>query len=210
MRCLKGTRSASRDIGAVDMKFHLTWNIGWHNVRFGYWGYRVVPGTTANRGTRKMNRPTGVTVLAVLQFIGAGFCVVAALLMMVGGTFVAAILGRVGAGGDGGTAMAGMGALFGVVGGVFCLALAALYGVVGWGMWSLKSWARIVTIVLAAIGALFQVMGIMGSMLHFRIGALIWNLIWLGVNGFIVWYLIQPRVKAAFDGPQPQLRAAGM
>jgi hypothetical protein len=30
------------------------------------------------------------------------------------------------------------------------------------------------------------------------------------VNGFIVWYLIQPRVKAAFDGPQPQLRAAGM
>lgn len=157
-----------------------------------------------------MNRPTGVTVLAVLQFIGAGFCVIGGLLMMVGGTFLAAILGRAGAGGEGSIALAGMGALIGVVGGVFCLVLAVLYGIVGWGMWGLKNWARMVTIVLAAIGALFQVLGMMGSMLHFRIGAMLWNLIWLGVNAVIVWYLIQPQVKAAFEGQAPQARAAGM
>ena len=157
-----------------------------------------------------MNRPTGVTVLAVLQFIGAGFCVIGGLLMMVGGTFLAAILGRATASGEGSTAMAGMGALIGVVGGVFCLVLAVLYGVVGWGLWGLKNWARIVTIVLAAIGALFQVMGMVGSMLHFRIGTMIWHLIWIGVNGLIVWYLVQPQVKSAFEGPQPQMRAAGM
>jgi hypothetical protein len=156
-----------------------------------------------------MNRPTGVTVLAVFQFIGAGFCVVLALLMMVGGTFVAAILGNA-ARGNGGTAMAGMGAIIGVVGGVFLLILAALYGALGWGMWGLKNWARIVTIVLAAIGACLQVLGLMGSLMHFHIFALLWAIIWLGVDAAIIWYLLQPQVKAAFEGSQPQMRAAGI
>ena len=157
-----------------------------------------------------MNRPTGVTVLAVLQFIGAACFVIGALLLMVGSTFVAAMVGRVGAGGHGGTAMAGMGALIGVVGGIFCLGFAALHGVVGWGMWNLKNWARMVTLVLAAIGALLQVMGMMGTLLHFHIVLMLWHVIWLGVDAVIIWYLLTPEVRAAFEGPQPQLRAAGM
>jgi hypothetical protein len=156
-----------------------------------------------------MNRPTGVTVLAVLQFIGAACFVIGALLLMVGGTFVAAMLGNAARGG-GGTAMAGMGALIGVVGGVFCLMFAALHGVVGWGMWNLKNWARMVTLVLAGIGALLQVMGMMGSLLHFHIGLMLWHVIWLGVDAVIIWYLLTPEVKAAFEGTQPQLRAAGI
>jgi hypothetical protein len=157
-----------------------------------------------------MNRPTGVTVLAVLQFIGAGFCAIAALLLMVGGTFVAAIMSRAAAGGEGSTALAGMGAAIGVAAGVFCLILAALYAALGWGMWGLKNWARMVTMVLAGLGALLQVMGMMGSLMHFHVFALLWNVIWLGVNVIIIWYLMQPQVKAAFEGPQPQMRAAGM
>jgi hypothetical protein len=194
----------------VQAKFHLTWNFEWTTVRLNSKAASEFARNNIHLGGSDMNRPTGVTVLAVLQFIGAGCCVIGGLLMMVGGTFLAAILGRATASGGGSTAMAGMGALIGVVGGVFCLMLAVLYGAVGWGMWGLKNWARIVTIVLAAIGALFQVLGLMGSLLHFHIFALLWNVIWVGVNGFIVWYLIQPQVRAAFEGPQPQMRAAGI
>lgn len=157
-----------------------------------------------------MERPAGVTVLAILQFIGAGMCVIFGLLMLVGGPFVAAMIGSRMNGAEGSSAVAGMGAVIGVVGGVFCLIMAALYGVVGWGMWGLKNWARMVTIVLAAIGGLLQALGMMGSLVHFHIFAVLWHMIWIGVNAVIIWYLLQPQVKAAFEGPQPQLRAAGM
>ncbi len=157
-----------------------------------------------------MERPTGVTVLAVLQFIGAAFCVLAGLAFFFGGTFIGALAGSAAGGGQGGATGAGLGMLIGAVGGVMFLIFAALYGVVGWGMWTLKNWARIVSLVLAAIGAVVQIPGVFVSLLHFRIGSMLWSIIWIGVNGLIIWYLLQPQVKLAFDGQQPQSHAAGI
>jgi membrane associated rhomboid family serine protease len=67
--------------------------------------------------------------------------------------------------------------------------------------------ARIVTIVLAAVGVLFGVMGLFAILGHFAAIGIFIALCRLAINGVILWYLLQPHVKAAFQGAQA--RAAG-
>jgi hypothetical protein len=60
-------------------------------------------------------------------------------------------------------------------------------------LFQLKEWARIVVIVFAAIGLLF------GMASFFLPGMFLFGkLIRLAVNALIIWYLMQPPVKAAF------------
>lgn len=63
--------------------------------------------------------------------------------------------------------------------GIIAFVLAILYIITGWGLWTLKSWARIVAIILAVI-----------SLLSFPIGTII------GI--VILWYLFKPEIKTAF------------
>ena len=66
-----------------------------------------------------------------------------------------------------------------IVGGVIALIVAVLYIITGWGLWTMKSWARIVAIILAII-----------SLLSFPIGTII------GI--VILWYLFKPEIKEVF------------
>lgn len=137
-----------------------------------------------------MTRPTGVTILAVLDFIGAAGCVLLGILFMVGGTFAGAAAGSNTQGGAAAFGfLAGLGAFMGVA----MFIGAAIAALVGWGLWKLKGWARIVTIVLAALGAAVNLLGIVT---HFNVG----GLIGLAIDGLILWYMFQPNVKAAFAG----------
>ena len=156
-----------------------------------------------------MNRPTGVTILAVLDFIGAGIEVLGAIGMFIGGAFLGAILARVAARSGGAAIGAGAGAAIGIALGVVFLFMACISGAVGFGMWNLKEWGRILQMVFAGIGAAFQALGLLASLLHPRLGAMLWNLIWLSVNAGIIYYLIQPQVKAAFAQPAQMQQAAG-
>lgn len=148
-----------------------------------------------------MGRPTGVTVLAVLDFIGAGFCVLAGLGMLLGGGFMATMMSQ-----QQGAAAGLLGAI-GAAAGVMFLLCAALSALVGWGLLKLKGWARIVTIVLAAIGIAGALLQVFGALAHFNVIAVVWTLCWVAVYGWIIWYMLQPHVKAAFEGVQ--VRAAG-
>lgn len=145
-----------------------------------------------------MNRPTGVTVIAVLDFVAAGLEVLCAILMFLGGAFLGTILGSMAGRTGSGAAGAGAGAVIGAALGVFCLVFAAISGTVGFGLWNLKEWGRILQIIFAAIGALFQVLGLLGAMIHFRMGAMLWNVIWLAFHAWVIFYLVQPQIKAAF------------
>lgn len=148
-----------------------------------------------------MGRPTGVTIIAVLDFIGAAVCVLVGLAMMLGGGFVASMLSQQ----QGGAA--GVLAAIGAAAGVFLLVCAAVAVLLGWGLLKLKEWARIVTIVLAGLGALGALIGLAGVMGHFAAIAVVFVLVRLAINGLIIWYLLQPHVKATFQGMQA--RAAG-
>ena len=85
-------------------------------------------GAAANLGVR----PTGVTVLAVLDFIGAGASVFTLLVLAAD-----PVLSR---------QYGGMSMLY--------LLFAIGYAVLGWGMWTLREWARVLQIALSAIGLL--------------------------------------------------------
>ena len=153
-----------------------------------------------------MGRPTGVTVIAILCFIGAAFCLLGGLGMILGGGFLASVISQQQGQGSAGAAgiFAGLGAVLGFV----FLVGAAIDIVLGIGLWKLKGWARITTIVLTGIGAAFQLLGLLTSLAHFAIGNFLITVIILAIQGFIIWYLLKPEVKAAFQAPQVRAASA--
>ena len=151
-----------------------------------------------------MGRPVGVTILAILNFIGAAFCLLGGIAMILGGGFIATMLSQQGQGSAG---AAGILAGLGAAAGVFIIIMGGVSALVGFGMWKLKGWARIVSIVLFAISAVMQLLGLLGSLAHFNVFAVVWSLFWVAVDAFVIWYLVKPEVKAAFQ-PPVQARAA--
>ncbi|HEY2169959.1 MAG TPA: hypothetical protein VGJ30_10075 [Candidatus Angelobacter sp.] len=151
-----------------------------------------------------MGRPTGVTILAILNFIGAAFCLLGGIGMILGGGFIATMLSQQGQGSAG---AAGILAGLGAAAGVFIIIVGGVIALVGFGLWKLKGWARIVSIILYAISAALQLFGLLGSLAHFNAFAVIWSVFWIAVDAFVIWYLLKPEVKAAFQ-PPAQARSA--
>ena len=153
-----------------------------------------------------MGRPTGVTVIAVLGFLGAGLCILFGLSMVVGGGFLASIINRQGGQGSAEATgiLAGIGAVFGII----SLIGAAIDIVLAIGLLKLKEWARIVTIVLAAIFGALVLLGLLSSFIHFNPIATVIRICVLAIQAFIIMYLLKPEVKAAFQAPQTRAASA--
>lgn len=146
-----------------------------------------------------MGRPTGVTVIAILDFLGAGLCILGGLGLMFGGGFIASIINQ--QGGQAGAGAAGILAGIGVMVGIFCLLIAAVDIILAVGLLKLKEWARIITIVLTGIFGALGVLGLLGGFIHFNLFATVIRLCVLGIQAFIIMYLLKPEVKAAFQSP---------
>jgi len=135
-------------------------------------------------------RPTGVTILAVLYFLGTAFFVLAGVAMIAG-------MGIAGASSD----QAGMGAMLaglGVMGAILLFCCAAIQGLLGWGMWKLKGWARLIVLIFAFIGLAFGALGMLGSLLSMDLTSMVMGTLPVAINGLIAWYMLQPHVKQAF------------
>lgn len=139
-----------------------------------------------------MERPTGVTIIAVLYFLGAACLGLAGLGFLVGGSAVAAALAK--SGGAGGGLFAAGGA---IIGGFF-LVCAIVDLALGVGFVKLQNWARVIAIVFTGIAMLFGLFGLMGVMLHFALFRVVFQLLVLGLEVWIVTYLFKPEVKQAF------------
>jgi hypothetical protein len=154
-----------------------------------------------------MQRPVGVTILAVLYFLGTCLLTLVGIVALVGMGFLSRILAQNPDVGESGAALI---AGAGVFVGIFLLALAALCGFVGYGLWNLRSWARTTALVLAFIGAFFACLGVLWGILRFAPVRLIISGVRLGIHVLIIWYLNQPHVKAAFAMPAvPQVGMGG-
>lgn len=149
-----------------------------------------------------MNRPTGVTVLAVLLFLGTALLVLLGIGTFLGGAFIGSMVGAAAHRAGGGAAGAGFGAVIGAAIGVFLLIGAALNAICGYGLWNLKEWGRMLTIVLSAIGVVLALLNMLFAMMHFHIFGVFFILVRIAFGGLVIWYLSQPQVKAAFSTPQ--------
>ncbi len=144
-----------------------------------------------------MERPAGVTVIAVLDFIGAGFGLIGALLMFMGGSILASLFSAAAtANGATGTApAAGIMASIGIIAGVIILCFVVLAIFIAMGLLKLKNWARIATIVLSALGLLGSVRNIV---MAFHGSGMVVTIVILAYYIWVIWYMLQPNVKVAF------------
>jgi len=140
-----------------------------------------------------MDRPTGITILAVLEFLTAGALILAALLFIVAFGLLGGAAGQ--AGESGGMAvLMGLGAVAGVI----LLVIALIPLALGYGLWKLKNWARILVIVFSILGVLSNLAGAAIPLMTGEPVSAVSSVIGLGVNGLILWYMFQPHVKQAF------------
>lgn len=138
-----------------------------------------------------MQRPSGVTILAVLSFLAAALMLLAACGMF--------FLGAAGiAAASGGRALGGPLAALGAFAGVAMLIVAGIYIVNGVGLWKLQGWGRLLTIVLLVIGIIFEVLGVVQALPLMRVGFIIWELILIAIDVWILTYMFKPHVKQAF------------
>lgn len=150
-----------------------------------------------------MKRPMGVTILAVLAFIAAAILVLASLGFFFGQAWLAAIAAH-----RGGSLCSACLRSFGVVGGILSAGLAVLSIAVGVGLLGLKSWARILAIVLVVLGLALNVILLLGAWVPWHAGLglmhlhpvrmIVRHLVGMAIDAWILYYLFRPHVKQAF------------
>ena len=144
-----------------------------------------------------MGRPVGVTILAILDFLFAVCLLLGGIGAIMGGGIFASMMSQAQAG-SGASGASGIMAFIGGAMAVFCFIFAVISALLGWGLWKLKNWARIITIIFEVIFILLSLLGLLGILAHFNIISLIWTLFWIAIYCLIIWYLLKPDVKAAF------------
>ena len=134
-------------------------------------------------------RPTGVTIIAILNIISG-------IIMLLGGIGLAAIgsilptLTTVDPNAGGQMALAGLLGVGGVAVGGILIILGIISFIVAWGLLKGKSWAWTVTVVLSVISIVMGIISLVGG----NFGSVV-NII---IAGIIIYYLYRPHVKAYF------------
>lgn len=134
-----------------------------------------------------MDRPQSVTILAILQLLSAVFSLFDGLFILL----FAGIFGGIGAalgGAKVGTVIGGAIALFAAIS--LIIGIASL--ILTWGLYELKSWAWMGTLIIHAIAAIAQLAKMLGSA-----GTAV-NFLTLGFAVVCIYYLLRPDVKQAF------------
>jgi len=149
-----------------------------------------------------MERPLGVSILALLYWAGTAALTLVAVLSFVAGNLVERWIMTGGHEQIGGAAATTIGIVAGVIFGIFAI----LMGATAWGLSSLREWARIVAIILSSLLAISRLRVIT---LHLGPGYSTAAIVILVICLLILWYLFQPRVVAAFrekalSGPAPK------
>lgn len=140
--------------------------------------YAIEPDTPAAAPTGRGARPTGVAVLGVLAFVGAGLLVLGGLMTFAMGGIIGSVMGSEGA---------AFGATIGGFVAVFFLIGAAISALMGYGHWTGASWAWLLQIVLSGLSALSGLWSVAQGEFSAILG--------LAIAGLIIWYMLQPGVQ---------------
>jgi uncharacterized spore protein YtfJ len=141
-----------------------------------------------------VQRPAGVTIIAILALIFGAAVALAGLLLL--------LRSRVDFVGDM-SFYGGAGAFAGIV----LVAIAALVIVTSLGLLGLHEWARVLMIVLNAVHLVVATLGLLDAFrnIHtlFFFGVMLRHIVMIAIAVWIIVYLIQPRVKQAFRPAAP-------
>jgi len=138
-----------------------------------------------------MQRPLGITILAIFAFVLAVLCLVMAAGVFMG---VAGLIGLF-------TNLAGSnGPLAGLAGalGIGMLLVAVLYAALGFGLWKLHKWGRILCLIVVALGLLSSVAGLFSALAPVSAVLLVRALVVIAIDLWIITYLLKPHVQQAF------------
>lgn len=135
-----------------------------------------------------MDRPFGVTVVAILCFVGAGIGMLGALWVFLTAKHS--------------TGRAGSVIAVVAITGLYTLAVAALSVVTGVGLLKLRNWARRLTVAFSWLSVAGLLLGVGGSLLRGQIFRLMVDLIFLALFTWVIWYMFRPYVARAFGTKQ--------
>jgi hypothetical protein len=134
-------------------------------------------------------RPLGVTAIAILTWVRGAFYAWAGLAILgighLSGRLVAAVASD--------TSIENLVVRLGKVLGICALLVAVVYVIVGFGLWALKNWARVLTLIFVA---LWFLVGLIGLLRH----PTPWHMVRSVVEVAILVYLMLPNVKRLFAG----------
>jgi hypothetical protein len=139
-------------------------------------------------------RPAGVAIIAFYHFLSALFLILLAVSLAVGGSILGMMFGS---GHE--SPLGGIGMLVGMMGAAFFIFYAVVAFLAGYGMWTLREWGRILSIVLAVISLLFSLPGLLMMGLHLNLFFGTYRLFRIAISILIIWYLMQPQIRAAFQ-----------
>lgn len=88
--------------------------------------------------------------------------------------------------------------------GFFCLAVALLDLVCGIGLIRLKKWSRVMAIALHVMWAILWALSLVGLRLHPSLSSLLFRLVTLAVQIWILMYLSRRSVRQAFETAAPK------
>lgn len=141
------------------------------------------------------NRPAGIVFIVVWLFLNG----LSALAATAAPLFALDLFNTVG--------LSGAAPLLGAA---VTLAIAVAYFVVAWGLWELRDWARLATMIVSGIGLALSLIAavmflfgveILGIRLSFP-GIGISFLISAAINGLAIWYLLKPDVQGLYQHGQ--------
>lgn len=137
-------------------------------------------------------RPTGVTLIALYNYLAALMLAMFGIALLVGGKLISMLGGA-----DSGI-LPRTGFMIGVVGGSIFLAFAVVYAIAGFGMWSMREWARTLSIILAVISLVFSLPSLLLLAMTMQMFMGSYRIARIAISVFILWYLFQAETKAAF------------
>ena len=124
-------------------------------------------------------RPSGITVLVVLEIL-------AGLGLLLGGAMFAVLASF--SGGFGGMMGGVLGALSGAIGVIFVV-MGIITFFIAYGLWTGKGWARMFGLVIAGIGIILGILSLPSGIIS------------IIIDGIIIYYLTRPHVVQFFSTP---------
>ncbi len=129
--------------------------------------------------------PTGVKVIAVLNYIGAALAIILALIFFFGAGAMGSLTNKI-------PGLGLLGAGIFIVLGVIMLALGILSIFIGRGLWKGQNWARIVSIIFLTLGIISSVVSVIGGKI---MSGIIYLIIYVAIAAYL---LFNKKVKQAF------------